>query len=141
MINALADFGDENGLSFYGGAGIGYAWAKALNDSDSAFAWQLIAGLRYAISPNIDLGLKYRFFRTGNLHFDGGPVAFAGTTRPVLVGPAPGSTVLVTTNATLFPEIDDKFASHSLLASLIFNFGGAEPPPPPPPPPPEPERG
>ena len=31
---------------------------------DGVLAWQVIAGVRKAISPNIDLGLKYRFFNT-----------------------------------------------------------------------------
>ena len=34
-----------------------------------AWAWQLIAGIRAAISPNIDLGLKYRYFNTAKLNF------------------------------------------------------------------------
>ena len=60
MINALLDFGNEDGLSFYGGGGFGRARVKMLGDSDSAWAWQGIAGVRFALSPNIDLGLKYR---------------------------------------------------------------------------------
>ena len=83
MINALADFGDEEGVSFYGGLGAGYAWAKALDDSDSAFAWQAILGLRFAVSSNIDLGLKYRYFQTGNLEFQGDGLAFRGPVRTV----------------------------------------------------------
>ena len=67
MINGLVDFGNEDGLSFYAGAGAGRARVKTLGESDSAWAWQGIAGVRYALSPNIDLGLKYRYFRTGNL--------------------------------------------------------------------------
>ena len=37
------------------------------SDSDSGFAWQLIAGVRMPLSPNIDLGLKYRFFNSRGL--------------------------------------------------------------------------
>ena len=96
MVNALADFGDEDGLSFYAGGGFGRARVKTLGDSDSAWAWQLIAGARFALSPNIDLGLKYRYFRTGRLNFigddvfavdgnpkstDGGPELFRSTRR------------------------------------------------------------
>ena len=57
-INGLVDFGDEDVLSFYAGGGFGKAWAKALDDKDNAWAWQLIAGVSYALSSNIDLGLK-----------------------------------------------------------------------------------
>src|SRR5690349_9366840 len=77
MGNVLLDFGDENGLSGYAGAGVGMARAKysfdapllspyvgtvGFSDSDSKLAYQAILGVRYAITPNIDLGLKYRFF-------------------------------------------------------------------------------
>ena len=74
MINLLLDFGNEDGLSGYAGAGIGIADVKmdpsavtpngvaAFSDSKSGIAWQGILGLRYAVSPNVDVGLKYRFF-------------------------------------------------------------------------------
>ena len=137
MVNALLDFGDENGVSFYAGPGIGWAKAKyhvgfaddlvVVNPlivdenafdgslSDSGFAWQVIAGIRYAISPNIDLGLKYRFFK--------GPKI--GDSRDFDLGFATGTF-----------DADTRFSSHSLLLSFVYNF--AEPPPPPPPPPPTP---
>jgi OOP family OmpA-OmpF porin len=82
MINALLDFGNDDGLSGYigGGAGLaqvkvragsGTAGAPVIHDSDSHFALQAIAGVRYAITQNIDLGLKYRFFTVPNLKFNG----------------------------------------------------------------------
>src|SRR6476619_6612833 len=82
MANVLFDFGDENGFSGYAGGGIGVARAKysfdaplltpyvgAVNfsDNDSRLAWQAILGVRYAITPNIDLGLKYRLFNVSRL--------------------------------------------------------------------------
>jgi opacity protein-like surface antigen len=139
MVNALADFGDENGVSFYAGGGVGRARLRALGDSDSAWAWQAIAGIRYAISPNIDLGLKYRYFRTGNIELADDSFALAGNPNTVTVGATAPVTVVQTTNGVAFVDYEDNFRSHSLLASLIFNFGApaAEvlPPPPPPPPP------
>jgi hypothetical protein len=127
MVNALADFGAVDGLGFYAGAGLGRAWGKALNDSDSAWAWQLIAGVRTALSPNIDAGLKYRYFRTRELNFQGGPLQYGGPSRV----------------ASFTPSLNGPFKSHSLLASLVFNFGAPPAPepviaPPPPPPPPAP---
>ena len=134
MINGLVDFGDEDGLSFYAGGGIGRARVKMLGDRDGAWAWQLIAGLRYAISPNMDLGLKYRYFRTGKLEFFNDTAeALAGNPNRVIVGTTP---VDQTTNVLLTADAEQRFRSHSLLASLIFNFGAPEAPPPPPPPPP-----
>jgi opacity protein-like surface antigen len=124
MANVLLDFGNENGVSFYGGGGVGWAQVKLshvsgdfedISGKDSGLAWQVIAGVRYAISPNIDAGLKYRYFRTRSLDF--------GDVLPL----------------SSFDDFNaNRFQSHSLLASLIFNFGGTEAPPPPPPPPPAP---
>ena len=78
MANALVDFGDEDGFSFYAGGGFGRAKVKAFGDSDSAWAWQLIAGARYAISRNIDLGLKYRYFQTGSVNVTDDSLRLAG---------------------------------------------------------------
>jgi opacity protein-like surface antigen len=122
MINALVDVGNEDGVSFYAGGGAGPALVSMTIDQlgDSSYhlkdwdklAWQVIAGARMPISPQIDAGLKYRYFSAGTLHGD----LFAHTF-----------------DARSFVH------SHSLLASLVYNFGSvAEAPPPPPPPPPAP---
>jgi len=128
MANLLIDFGDEEGWAGYIGGGAGLARVKykvdinglasplGFSDSDDSFAWQAIAGVRKAISSNIDVGLKYRFFNASNLNYDGTRVV--GTAAPVAF------------------NVESRYRSHSLLASLIFNF--AAPPPPPPPPPPRP---
>ncbi|HEX2802955.1 MAG TPA: outer membrane beta-barrel protein [Sphingomicrobium sp.] len=110
MGNLLFDVGGSDRFSFYGGGGFGRARVKFGGESDSAWAWQIIAGARMAVSDNVELGLKYRYFNTGRLHFDESA------------------------------DFDDfgaraKFRSHSILASLIFNFGGTAAPLPPPPPP------
>jgi opacity protein-like surface antigen len=124
MVNALLDFGNDDGLSGYIGGGVGIAdiklsaatdtaGAHAFSDRSSHFAMQAIAGVRYAVSQNIDVGLKYRHFEARNLKFsdtfNGAPFTFDGSVR-----------------------------TNSLLASVIYNFYS---PPPPPPPPPAPERG
>ena len=150
MINGLVDFGDASGVSFYVGAGIGRARVKLFQNSDSAWAYQGIAGVRFAVSPNIDIGLKYRYFRTGDLDFVPGATTFS-TVNTVAVpnvasGATPGSgttNVSFTRTATVAGAFRDHFASHSLLLSLAYNFGAAAeaPPPPPPPPPPPAERG
>jgi len=113
MVNGLVDFGPV-----YAGGGVGYGWAKLndtpsgapapfYDDKDSGFAWQLIAGVKVPVGDRVDVGLKYRYFNLDNLDF--------GT-----VGGTRTST---------------DFRSHSLLASLLFNFGGRSEPLPPPPPP------
>ncbi len=159
MGNALADFG-AGGFRVYGGGGFGRARVKALGDRDDAWAYQLIAGVGVPITTNVELGAKYRYFRTGKLDFEDN---FNSTDADVLF------------------RGNSRFKSHSLLASLIFKFGAPaeapyvapvevsappppppvapatqtcpdgsvimatdicpSPPPPPPPPPPMPERG
>jgi len=123
MINGLLDFGADDGIQGFVGGGVGVARVNyrsglrdlgttPFNDSDTGFAWQALAGVRAPITNNIDLGLKYRFFNADNVKFTGSAGA----------------------------PIETRFRSHSLLGTIGYNFGGAEPvaPPAPPPPPPPP---
>ena len=114
MVNGLVDFGGDGGVGGYAGAGIGRAHVKQLGDSDNAWAYQLLAGVYMPVSSNIDVGLKYRYFRTGKLNFND-EVAFS----PV------GSTcgALPCSGGTAFLDTGGRFSSHSLLASLTYNFG------------------
>ncbi|WP_319950650.1 outer membrane protein [Sphingomonas arvum] len=140
MVNGMVDFGNDDGLSFYAGGGVGRARVKFAGTKDNAWAYQLIAGARYALSSNIDFGLKYRYFRTGNLDLasDSG-IALLGNPNRSVIGPSAPVIVDQTTNANLFANYEQKFRSHSVLASVIFNFGAPPAPlPPPPPPPPAP---
>ena len=109
MINGLADF-NVGGAGLYAGAGLGRGWVSFSgddvgggDDSDSAWAYQLIAGAYVPVSHNIDVGLKYRYFATQRLTF----------------GIEPGE------------ALRSHFRSHSLLASLVFHFGSVAAPPPP----------
>jgi len=120
MANLLLDFGADDGWQGFVGGGVGIARTKVADLKDSGFAWQALAGVRYPISDNIDFGLKYRFY---NHDID--------------------SDVDFTDVDDVLGDADARFRSHSLLASLTFNFGSAPPPPPPPvvepaPPPPPP---
>ncbi|MFL6749560.1 MAG: outer membrane protein, partial [Sphingomicrobium sp.] len=77
MANLLLDLGNEDGLSFYVGPGFGFAWGKFDLDNlspdfdddfkDGGVAWQLVAGARYALNPNVDVGLKYRYFHASRV--------------------------------------------------------------------------
>ncbi len=124
MGNALIGLGHWGGIKAYVGAGAGYATTRLteslptavrLHDRAHGFAWQALAGITMPISHNVDLGVKYRYFRPdGADNF----IAEDGTARSA------------------------HLRSHALLATLTFNFGGnaAEPEPeaaplPPPPPP------
>jgi OmpA-OmpF porin, OOP family len=118
MVNGMLDFGEDDGLQGFIGGGVGVARVNHhysvnrlgpgwLNDSDTGFAWQAIAGVRAPISDSWDVGLKYRFFNVDNVDL----VDTAGRA-----------------NST-------RFRSHSLLGTLTYNFGGAPEPVAPPPPP------
>src|SRR5437764_1581497 len=79
MVNGMLDFGDDAGISGFVGGGAGIARVKInnariysnqapyLDDSDSRFAWQVFAGVRQAVSDNIDVTVKYRFFNVPNV--------------------------------------------------------------------------
>ena len=120
MANALVDGDFGGGFGGYAGGGAGRAWANYAGDKDSAWAFQGIAGLRYALTPNLDAGVKYEYFHTAKLNF-GDAFAVNGTN--------------FTTSAK------GNFNSSNVLASLTFNFNSREaaapapetaPPPPPP---------
>jgi opacity protein-like surface antigen len=129
MVNGLVDFGGNGGVGGYLGAGAGYAKVKQFGSSNGKFAWQLRAGVYTPISDNLDIGLKYRYFRAGK---SSGSDAFPFTAGTGTCGTATCS------GGTAFFDTDSRFTSHSLLASLVYNFASAAPPPPAPPPPPPP---
>lgn len=126
MVNGLLDFGPDDGLQGFVGGGVGVARVKnaiytsapnnagGVDDSASGFAYQALAGIRAPISKNVDLGLKYRYFA------------------------ASGANRFVSLQGNAFVE---RFHSHSLLATLTYNFGSPTPPPPPPPPAPVCNKG
>jgi len=126
MGNLLIDLGDNEKVNFYGGGGVGIAFLRQRfsfdDDSsdfkikDSGLAWQGILGVRAPVFRHFDIGLKYRYFRGPKIkdHFD------IGASAPNIV------------------DVTSRFSSHSLLASLIYNFADVEAPPPPPLPPPPP---
>ncbi|RYG75252.1 MAG: porin family protein [Alphaproteobacteria bacterium] len=113
MINGMLDFGEDDGLQGFIGGGAGVARVKAdyalntrgsfLDDSDTVFAWQAIAGLRQPVTDNIDVSLKYRFFNADNVKL----VDVTGR------------------------QFDGRYRSHSLLGGVTFNFGEPAAPPPP----------
>lgn len=121
MLNGMVEFGSDDGLQVYAGAGFGVAnvdlpvivagVGTVIDDDSTEIAYQGIAGLRYAANDSIDLGIKYRYFVLDEFGF----------TLP------DGRSLSV------------DYQAHSILASVIYNFGGkSEPAPPPPPAPPAP---
>ena len=113
MLNGLLDFGPDDGLQGFVGGGVGVARVKAdyalntngsfLDDSDTVFAYQALAGIRAPLTDNVDVTLKYRFFNADDVK---------------LVDVANRSN-------------EARFRSHSIMGGLTFNFGTPTPPPPP----------
>jgi OOP family OmpA-OmpF porin len=111
MINGMLDFGDDDGVSGFVGGGVGIARIDynsvraysnqnaVIDDSDSGFAWQVVAGLRQAISDNVDITVRYRFFNADNVR---------------------------TIDSLRNLESDSRFRSHSLLGGITFNFGAPD---------------
>jgi opacity protein-like surface antigen len=116
MVNGLVNFGSP-GFRLSAGGGVGLADVRysgaGLSASDTKFAWQLLAGLYVPVSDNIDLGVKYRYFRTGKLKFSDSGVVDGDTVTGQLSG---------------------HFTSHSLLASFVYSFAAPAAPPLAPPP-------
>src|SRR3954469_17673281 len=107
MVNGMLDFGDDDGISGFVGGGVGVAridynnvrafsnQAAAIDDSETRFAWQVVAGGRQAVNDNIAVTVRHRFFNADNVR----TVDFRGF------------------------ESTSRFRSHSLLGGITFNFG------------------
>src|SRR5438067_11310044 len=120
--NALLDGDFGGGFGGYAGAGIGRAWASFSGDKDNAMALTGIAGVRYALTSNIDACVKYQYLHTGKLNFND---AFA------------------VNGVNYTSSAKGNYDSHNVLASLVYNFNSSAPAPAPipaavpaPPPPP-----
>lgn len=72
MANLLANFSNKN-MGAYIGAGAGVARIRfqfcGASDKETALGLQAIAGAYASVSKRVDLGLRYRYFRSGNLGF------------------------------------------------------------------------
>ena len=83
LVNGYHDFQNASAFTPFIGAGIGVAKVE-LNDfnfvdsglpdsssDDTVFAYQLGAGISYAVNQQVNLDLKYRYFATQDPEFDG----------------------------------------------------------------------
>lgn len=119
MVNGWLDLGGEGTVGGGVGAGAGYASVHQFGGSHGTFAWQLLAQAYYPITDQLDIGLKYRFFHAGR---SDGTHDFVFSGPAVCAGPGPCSGGVIT-----FRDAS-RFVSHSILASLTYNFGAAPPP-------------
>ena len=116
MANALLDVKLFSRLNVYAGLGLGRAFARGLHDSDSTYVWQRIFGARFGIGDKMEVGVKYRNFRTDPVKLDDNATAFAGNPRQV------GPSSVQTTTASVTPDMEGQFREKSLLLSLIYNL-------------------
>jgi OmpA-OmpF porin, OOP family len=101
MGNALLDVNVAPRFALSAGGGIGLASVSphysgaglTTGGSATKFAWQLLAQARFAVSQRVDLGVGYRYFNVNDIRSEGSGIAAEGNWR-----------------------------SHSILASLTFNF-------------------
>lgn len=96
MLNAYYDIDTGTKLTPYVGAGIGMARLKAkvadtdenLSKSKTTFAWQVGAGVSYAMTENVFLDAGYRYTDSGNVTIkeDWGKAKFDSTSHELLLG-------------------------------------------------------
>ena len=111
IINGLYDFKLEGPLTPYLGLGIGVArinydgvtpvGGSRIDDSDTVFAYQGIAGVSYDLGDDMALTADYRYFRT----LDPGFRTDGGT------------------------SVDSEFGEHRIMVGLRWNFGAPKPKP------------
>jgi opacity protein-like surface antigen len=80
MANAWVDLATESIVSVYVGGGVGFMNVKlsnsALSVNDSVFAWQIGAGLGFALTKQLTLDLGYRLLVTSDLEYKGGKAEY-----------------------------------------------------------------
>jgi len=81
LVNGYYDFTNSSAFTPYLSAGLGFAKVKWAGDGDSVndtvFAYQVGAGVGYALSKNVTLDAKYRYFATADAKFDTVKMDFA----------------------------------------------------------------
>jgi opacity protein-like surface antigen len=82
LANGYYDFANSSRFTPFVTAGIGMAnveindlaipgsGLQPTSDDDTVFAWQVGAGVSYAVNANFDLEVKYRYFMTDDLEFE-----------------------------------------------------------------------
>ena len=116
MVNGIIDVKPIDRLNVYAGVGVGWSFPNGFDDHDSTGAWQRIFGARYGLGDRIDLGVRYRNFRTGVIKLVHNPIDYVG--NPHLVG----SSATQTTNVSVTPDIEGQFRAKSLSITLNYNL-------------------
>ena len=102
MINVYYDFDTGSAVKPFIGAGIGIAdielEIEGSSEDDNVFAYQLMAGMGFAISKDVTLDLQYRFYATDDPEFD-------------ISDPDNGKVTL-----------ESEYMTHNVMLGLRFNF-------------------
>lgn len=83
------------------------------SDSDTNFAWNLIAGLGYSITDNLTWDTNYRYMDMGDFKVDGAVTSSSFQQNPTIV-------------AALSSNVED-VSSHTLMTGFRYRFGKAAP--------------
>ena len=119
MFNIYYDFNRGGNIEPYLGVGVGGAQVNAsahdltgaqhhLDDKDTSVAYQAMAGLNFAVSPNMSVDVGYRWFTV------------------------PGGSYEDTNGLT---DYDAYYDNQAITVGVRWQFAEPAPPPPPPPPP------
>lgn len=104
-LEGVADFG----VGFNGGPGVGYA-----SDADrTRFAWAVMAGLSFNVTPNVKLDLGYRYLDMGRV-----------SSNPIVCSDLVNC---------FYERHSFAVASHDVRVGFRYMFGAEAPPLPPPP--------
>jgi opacity protein-like surface antigen len=106
MANLFYDFETHSPWKPYLGGGIGGARVAISEEGDTVFAWQVGAGLGYAITPQFAVSLDYRYFATADPQFS----------VTEYIQPSPLQIVPVNV------DINTEYASHNVGLSLRYRF-------------------
>lgn len=97
LLNMFFDFDTGTAFKPFIGAGVGYANVdleiEGESEDDNVFAYQLMAGCGYAVSPVVTLDVQYRYFASDDPEFSD-----AGMT------------------------VDSEYMTHNIMFGLRYNF-------------------
>jgi outer membrane protein OmpA-like peptidoglycan-associated protein len=118
MANLFYDFNRGSGVEPYVGVGVGAARINTglvgpggtVDDSDTVFAYQAMAGIAFRLTEQLDLDVGYRYFEADDASF----------------------------TSDIPTDVDQDYTHQAVTVGLRYQFAApiaAAPPPPPPPPP------
>lgn len=71
MVNAIYNLNNQSSITPYVGGGIGVGFTDVEDSSDTVFAYQVIAGVAFNLSKNVDILVAYRYFGTDDISEEG----------------------------------------------------------------------